>query len=136
MNKKRIWTILMAFLVTPMIALAELVTATSDPFTFPAIDNIRQNKSIAITPVFSSKGYSTLSHSMTLTWSIPVSINAKKGSITIFTLQGKALKTFDLTSRSGAVTWKLPRSQSQNGLLIARLSYGAHVSTLKLVLCR
>jgi hypothetical protein len=136
MNKKGIWTIAMAFLVTPMIALAELVTATSDPFTFPAIDNIRQNKSIANAPVFSSKGYSALSRSMTLTWSIPASVSAKKGTITIFSLQGKAIKTFDLTGRSGAVTWKLPRSQSQNGLLIARLSYGAHVSTLKLILCR
>lgn len=136
MHKKGILIILTAFLFAPMIALSELVTATSDPFTFPAIDNIKQNKAMANTPVFASKGYSARAHSLTLTWSVPASITAKKGSITLFTLQGKALKTFDFTSRSGAVTWKLPNSQSQNGLLIARLSFGAHTSTLKLILCR
>jgi hypothetical protein len=136
MRKKRIVILLASFLFTPMIALSELVTASSDPFTFPAIDNIRQDKLIANTPVFAARGYSSLSRSLTLTWSVPASITAKKGSITLYTLQGKAIKTFDLTGRFGALTWKLPHGQSQNGLLIARLSYGAHASTLKLVLCR
>ena len=122
--------LLIALMSIPLVALAELVTASSDPFTFPAIDNIKQRAYSASAPV------STTSNAISLCWSIPATVEALKGRITLYSLQGKAIMTFDLKTRSGSTTWKIPHGQAKSGVLVARLSCGSHVSTLKLVLCR
>ena len=136
MKKRGLAMLLIALMSIPLVALAELVTASSDPFTFPAIDNIKQRAYSASAPVFSFRGLSTTSNAISLCWSIPATVEALKGRITLYSLQGKAIMTFDLKTRSGSTTWKIPRGQAKSGVLVARLSCGSHVSTLKLVLCR
>ncbi|MBN1127946.1 MAG: hypothetical protein JXA71_03110 [Chitinispirillaceae bacterium] len=128
--------LLTALLVAPLLIPAEVVTATSDPFTFPLIDNIRQKKVPAGAYAFTSHGYSARHRSLTLSWSVAHSVEAEKGVITIFTLQGKTLKTFSLDQKAGSVTWKIPGSASSSGVLIARLTYGALSTNLKIVMYR
>jgi hypothetical protein len=135
MKRKKTALILIAILVVPAAIIAEIVTASSEPFTFPEAGTIRQHQPIALNAVFSSNGYSASTRSLIIKWSVPL-VDANNGTIVIYSLQGKAIKMFPLNSRSGSIIWKVPSSQAKSGILIARLTYGSHASTLKLVLCR
>ncbi|MBN2038374.1 MAG: hypothetical protein JW768_16660 [Chitinispirillaceae bacterium] len=130
-------SLIAAILLVPVIvAVAEIVSATSDPFTFPLIDSIKQKQKAMTGYSFSAKGFSAHKRSLELAWSVGQSVQADKGAITLFTLHGKTVQTIEITKRSGSIVWNVPGNFSLSGVLIARLSYGGVNANLKLLICR
>ena len=123
-------------MVPGIVAVAEIVSAASEPFTFPLIDSIKQKKQAITGYSFASKGFIAHKRSLGLAWSVGQSVTASKGTITIFTLHGKMVETFEITKKSGSIAWKVPRNVSLSGVLIARLSFGSVNANLKLVICK
>jgi hypothetical protein len=136
MSWKHSFFFIMTLLLSAFFLGAEVITATSDPFVFPAFANVKQPKSTIQAPSFTARGFSTITRSLNLNWSVPASVNAKTGVITLLSLQGKTIKTFRITSRSGSIAWKVPADRALTGVLIAHLSYGRVASSLKLIICR
>jgi hypothetical protein len=125
-----------AILLSLSVAIGEVVTASSDPFTFPTFPGVKQPKLTASGLYLKFQGASFATHSINLAWSVPATIDAKYGSITLYTLQGKTVASALITGRSGHVTLKIPGKQGINGVLLAKLVYGSKALHSKLVVCR
>lgn len=115
---------------------AETVSASSTPFSFPSFTGIRQ----------SSRDGEHLSHfqfmtnaarpgAITFKWSFPLQMTKTKGKITVFSLRGQTIQTFQVLSCEGMVSWNASHDAAM-GLYIARIEYGSIKQNLRLIFNR
>ena len=125
-----------AILLSLSVAIGEVVTASSEPFTFPTFPGVKQPKLTTSGLYLKFQGASFAAHSISLAWSVPVTIDAKNGYISLYTLQGKTVASALIAGRSGHVTLKISSKQGINGVLLAKMVYGSKTLHSKLVVCR
>jgi hypothetical protein len=123
-------------LLALFLAYGETITATSNAFTFPPMTGIKSGNHPAIAGHFGFSGFSQKSGLVTLAWSMPTELKGASGSITIYSLLGRAIKTFPISTPSGVVTWKAARNDGPAGIFFARFAYGTSKQNLKLILCK
>ena len=58
------------------------------------------------------------------------------GTLSIYSLLGRKVKTFNLTSRAGSMVWQMNPSEGMAGVYIARFAFGAYKHNLKLILSK
>ncbi len=112
----------------------ELLTAESNTFTFPPITAVSRPAPIAKPTYFKHTAMNTGSRTVTFSWSLPSASRVKSGSITVYTLRGQMVAKLPLSGNVGTVRWQLPSGHCKNGLYVARLTHGANVRNLKLML--
>lgn len=119
-----------------MIAGGQSITVESTPFTFPTEVGVKIPGSTPHTALyFKYSGPASRAGVLTLTWSFPAQPRNQKGTITVCSLLGRAVKTFPVSTNAGSVTWNVS-SQSVKGVYIARIICGSARHNLKLLLCR
>jgi hypothetical protein len=57
------------------------------------------------------------------------------GSITVYSLLGRSVKTFPVAANEGRVSWDLS-GQNVRGVYIARITCGTARQTIRFLLCR
>jgi hypothetical protein len=118
-------------------AMADIVTASSDPFSFPLTQPVKQPlKKAAEALALHVKQAVSPEHSLAVNWSVPASVEAKSGMVTLFNLQGKALAVFPLAVKKGSAVLPLAKGQELTGVYIVKLTFGTAAATIKLAACR
>jgi len=108
----------------------------SAPFTFPVEVGVKIPGSILRTaPYFKYSGPASRAGALTFTWSFPAEPGNQKGTITIYSLSGRAVKTFPVSTNAGMVAWDVS-SRSVRGVYVAQITCGSARHNLKLLLCR
>jgi hypothetical protein len=115
-------------------ARADIVSASSSSFQFPAIVGIRQGLVLSHPSYLRYLQNAAGEKSLTLTWALPTQQKAQRGSITIYSLRGQAIKTFAITAASGTVKWAGSHAGA-GGFYIARLVYGQVHENIRMMLC-
>lgn len=118
-------------------AMGVTITATSNTFTFPTLTGVKDGRLITkAATYFRHSGFSTRSGVVTFAWSIPAQTNVERGSIAVYSMLGRMVKTFPVASAMGVVTWKASNNEGFGGVYIAKLVYGSYKQNLKLILCK
>ncbi len=118
-------------------AMGDVVTATSNAFSFPALTSIKNGNGIAKAAVyFKHSGFSPKSGIVTFMWSVPPQTNVERGTIVIYTMRGQTVKIFPISAAAGAVTWRTSGKEGLGGVYVAKLTYGSQKQNLKLILCK
>jgi hypothetical protein len=113
---------------------ADIVSASSSPFTFPAVTAVKQGMVVSHPSYFKFLQNPTGARTLTFSWSLPVQSKTQRGAITIYSLRGQAIKIFPVLSPSGMVRWNAAK-EGAAGIYIARLVYGSVQQHLRLMLC-
>jgi hypothetical protein len=125
--------ILVLFLAFGVFAAPETVSKASNPFIFQKGIGVIYPKVYSVNGMsFSYKKITARKESMSFSWSLSKE-KADLGTLSIFTLSGKMVKSFDVTSPEGSRTWSMPRSRMASGVYFAKLSYGKFNKSLKIV---
>jgi hypothetical protein len=119
-----------------MIAGGQAITVESAPFTFPAEVGVKIPGSTPHTAMyFKYSGPASKAGMLTFTWSFPAQPGKQKGTITVYSLSGRTVTTFPVSTNAGSAVWDIS-SQSVKGVYIARIICGSARHNLKLLLCR
>jgi hypothetical protein len=134
------WRILMkvaaGLFFAAVIGWGQAITATSPPFTFPDEVGVKLPGSTPHTAMyFKYSGPASQAGVLTFTWSFPAQPKGQNGTITVYSLSGRAIKTFPVSTNAGSVFWNLS-SKSVKGVYIARIICGSARQNLKILLCR
>ena len=114
---------------------AETITASSDVFTFPPFSGVKNGLIGSHSMYFRCSGVSPIANAVTFAWSVPSQIKTESGTITVYSLVGKAIKTFRPNSRTGSVMWKRgPGEGRAAGMYIVSFSFGSVKQHLKLII--
>ncbi len=115
---------------------AETVVKNSKAFTFPVTVGVRGGNALQHKEaVFAGSANLEGRRTITLSWSLP--LKTAFGSISIFSLSGAKIKSFQVTSPQGYVNWDISGTgRSGNGIYLATLSCGSIKKNLKLMFCR
>jgi len=119
-----------------MITGGHTYTIESAPFSFPAEVGVKIPVSTPSTAMYFKYSVSASPAGLlTFTWSFLGQAAHQRGTITVYSLSGRAVKTFPVSTNAGSVTWHAP-GQSVKGVYIARIICGSARQTIKLLLCR
>lgn len=111
----------------------EIITAASNAFTFPAVTAIKfSGRPGHAAPSFTCRSAVSKSAGVRFSWSFPSQAQKLKGSLTIFSPQGRSVRKYSLSANAGSVLWNAGQ-QSAVGVYIAKISYGANHQSLKFV---
>lgn len=125
--------LLVAVGIAVSVPVAETVTATSVPFTFPAVSRIKAGIDQAGPAYFTYSQASMRTGTVRISWRLPSDV--KKGSrIAVYSLSGKLVESFGIDSRNGVVEWKFGKQAVAGGVYLARLSSGSYKKNLKIFL--
>jgi FlaG/FlaF family flagellin (archaellin) len=128
--KTKIFMGSVGLLLATTIAMSEQVTATSETFSFPSVTGVGHYVQQANMPYFK---FAPVGRTAAISWSVPANVEAKSGSLRIYSLLGKEVASYNLTSKTGSINWNTAKSKVPTGVYIARLAYGSFKSNLKLV---
>lgn len=113
----------------------ETVFAGSNTFQFPVMTGVKTAPFSAKPATFTLQGLNRFSRSATFTWSFPSSrASEKQGNITVYTLLGKVVTRIPIYQHAGTTQWNYSKRLSNNGLYIARITYGATSKNLKMMM--
>jgi hypothetical protein len=119
-----------------MIAWGQPIIVESAPFTFPVEVGVKiTGSTLRTAPYFKYSGPASRAGVLTFTWSFPAQPGNQKGKITVYSLSGRAVKTFPVSMNAGSVTWNVS-SRSVRGVYVAQITCGSARHNLKLLLCR
>jgi hypothetical protein len=125
---------IMYLLVALSLSWGQALNATSDPFTFPALSDVKNGNLRDHQVFFKSSKIISKSNSVVFSWAISDQIRSNTvGNIVVFSLLGRAIKTFRVNEKTGSITWK-PQTKAQSGVYIVRLIFGSYSQNLKIVL--
>jgi hypothetical protein len=119
-------------LVTLSLSYGETVTATSGPFSFPEFTGIRNGKNAGGQAFFRFSGTATKSRGAIFSWAVPEQFKSAGGTITVYSLLGRSVKTFHLSSKTGYIVWKPTSPEAGRGIYLVRFAFGSYQHTLKL----
>jgi hypothetical protein len=131
--KRRVLIGMTWMLVTMSLSFGEPITATSNAFSFPAFSGIRDPQSSSRPSYFRFSGTSLKSHSTVFAWALPVQLKNQSGTISVYSLLGRSIKTFHLTSQSGSMVWKMTPAEGIAGIYLVRFAFGPYSHNLKLI---
>lgn len=127
---------LFVLLLAAVHAGAQTITATSAPFTFPSEVAVKMpGNAPHAASFFKYSGLSSRAGTLTFAWSFPAQPWNQKGAIVVYSLLGRAIKTFPVSTNAGTFTWNVS-NESVGGVYIARITCGSARQNLKLLLCR
>ncbi|MBN2188513.1 MAG: T9SS type A sorting domain-containing protein [Chitinispirillaceae bacterium] len=119
-----------------IIAGGQPIIVESAPFTFPVEVGVKIPLSNPRTaPYFKYSGPVARAGVLTFSWSFPAQPVNQKGTITVYSLLGRAVKTFPVSTNAGMVAWDVS-SRSVKGVYVAQITCGSARHNLKLLLCR
>jgi hypothetical protein len=126
-------SIFVLLMVLGVFAAPEILTKSSAPFAFkPGIGVIYQ-KGYTINGIgFSYKKAASGKPAMVFSWTLPKEKNIP-GKLSIFSISGRLVKSFDLSSTQGSVNWVMRNGKAGSGVYFAKLSYGSFNKNLKIV---
>jgi hypothetical protein len=119
-------------LVALSLSFGETVTATSSPFSFPDFSGIKNGQSAGGQAFYRFSGTVLKSRGALFSWTIPEQLKSANGTITVYSLLGRSMKTFHLTSKTGSIVWKMTPSEAGPGIYIVRFAFGSYQHNLKL----
>jgi hypothetical protein len=121
------------FLAFAIFAAPENVTKTSSPFIFQQGIGVLYPKVYSVNGMtFTYKKITAGKQSMSFSWSLPKTIG-DAGKLSLFTLSGKMIKSYDVTSPQGSHTWSMAQGKIGSGVYFARLTYGKFNKSLKVM---
>jgi hypothetical protein len=124
-----------ALILLPLsLAAGDIVTASSNSFIFPSAVGIKGGTAIANAIQTNHFTFSARPGIMGFSWSVAYQSQVKSGKITIYSLNGRTVKTFAISAKTGSLSWKAPNKETPAGIYIAKLSFGSSIQNLKLVL--
>ncbi len=113
---------------------ADKVSASSHAFSFPAFTAVKQGTVVAHPSYFKFLQNPAGARVMTFMWSFPAQPAMQRGSITVYSLRGQAVKSFPFTGSSGMVKWNAAKDGAP-GIYVARLVYGSVRQNIRMMLC-
>ena len=129
-------TVLFVLLLMAVHIGAQTITATSDPFTFPAGVAVKMpGNALHAASYFKYSGLSSKAGALTFAWSFPSQAWNQKGTIVVYSLLGRTIKAIPVSMNAGTVTWNISK-ENVRGVYIARIICGSARQNLKLMLCR
>jgi hypothetical protein len=124
-------------LLSLSLAMGDIITATSNSFIFPQITGVKDGKLLANSGTyFKHSGFSQKSGIVTFSWSVPGQVNVPHGTIAIYSMQGRMIKSISIASASGTVSWNTSKKIGLGGVYVAKLTIGSYKENLKLMLCK
>jgi hypothetical protein len=127
-------TALLICIVCPTYLSAEKISMASNPFTFPEITRVSVAQQQKPVTFFRHSGLNPFSQSVTFNWSLPNAADKSMGTIVVYSLLGRVIKTLPVSGNTGTATWNFTTSQSRSGLYIVRIRYGNQIRNLKLMM--
>ncbi len=113
---------------------ADVVSASSTPFSFPVFTGVKQGIVVSHPAYFKFLQNPVGARTLTFSWSLPAQSKTQRGAITVYSLRGQAIKVFPVVSPSGMVRWNAAK-EGAAGIYIAKLVYGSIQQHLRLMLC-
>ncbi len=131
--KRKILSVIAGLFIIASTANGEPITAQSEPFTFPPLADIKDGGNSTGRTFFKCSGSSMKNGRVTVSWRLPVQIKTSHGFITVYSLLGRVIKTYNVDSKAGNMVLKMDRSGLFNGVSIVRFSFGSYNQTLKII---
>jgi hypothetical protein len=124
--------VLVLFLAFGVLATPENISKSSAPFSFAQAGVLQQYIHSANGSYFSCKKLANGRQGMVFTWSI-LDNSAKTGNLSIYSISGKLIKSYEVTSRQKSIIWSMPQSKIASGVYFAELNYGSFRKNAKIV---
>lgn len=125
--------ILVLFLALGVFAAPETITKSSASFSF------KQGVGVLFPMGYSANGNSFYykkiavgKPGMAFSWVLPKEKDVP-GKLSIFSLSGRLVKSFDLSKAKGSINWTMQNSKISGGIYFAKLSYGSFNKSLKII---
>ena len=128
-SKCKVLVLLIAFGV---LAGHEAYSPQSAPFSFLQVGVTNPYSLMTTNSSFSCKKIASGKEGILFSWSLPGN-TAKSGNLSVFSISGKLLKTFNLTSRDNSKIWNIPHDKLAGGVYFAVLTYGMWKKNTKIV---
>jgi hypothetical protein len=127
------YRIIVLFLALGVFAAHEDLSKPSAPFSFVPTGVIYQVNNSANGTSFSYKRMTTGKQGMVFSWSLP-KIKTDMIKLSIYTMSGKLIKSFALTSNDKPyVSWNGQNGKMAGGVYLATLSFGQFKKSLKVL---
>ncbi|HUI91264.1 MAG TPA: T9SS type A sorting domain-containing protein [Chitinivibrionales bacterium] len=124
--------LLVLFLAVCVFAAPETKTATSGQFSFVQGVGVYQPRLFNLDAMyFTCKKLVNGKGAISFSWSLP-GMKADNGKISVFTVAGKLIRSFDIKSQEGRISWNMP-SRMASGVYFATLTYGAFKKNAKIL---
>jgi hypothetical protein len=124
--------ILVLFLALGVFAAPENLQKSSAAFSFVQAGVINPYAYWANGSYFSCRKIANGKQGMVFSWSI-LGNTAQIGKLSIYTVSGKMIRSFDLTSRDKSVSWNMPQGKLASGVYFAVLNFGLLKKNLKIM---
>jgi hypothetical protein len=125
--------ILVLFLALGILAAPEQLSKSSDQFVFQQGIGVRYFAIAAVNGLsFAYKKVISGKEGLVFSWTLPKS-KADIGKLSIYSVSGKLIKSFNLTTPEGSISWNMPKGKMSSGVYLARLSYGSFNRSLKII---
>jgi hypothetical protein len=129
--KSKILVLLAAVCV---LAAPETLQKSSAEFSFvQGVGVIYQKAYFGGNSYFLYKRVGNLSNSIMFYWSLPELTGKEKGKISIFSVSGKLINSFNIKSSEGKIVWKMANNPIGRGIYFAVLSYGPLKKNVKIL---
>jgi len=129
LSKCKVLVLLTAFGV---LAGHEAYSPQSVPFSFMQVGVTNPYHQMMMNSTFSYKKLSSGKEGILFSWSLPGN-SAQIGKLSVYSISGKVLKTFSLTSRDNSKVWSMPQGKLASGVYFAVLSYGTWKKNTKII---
>lgn len=124
--------ILVLFLAVCIFAAPETVQKSSAQFSFIQGIGVFQPRHYSMDGMyFSCKRLVNGKGAISFSWSLPTGKN-DMGKISLFTVSGKLIRSFDVKSQEGRFSWNMPVRMA-SGVYFAVLTYGTFKKNVKIL---
>lgn len=124
--------VLVLFMVLGALAAPENIPKSSAPFGFVQVGVANPYYYATNGSYFLCKKLSNGKEGMQFSWSLPGS-TARAGKLSVYSISGKVIKSFDLSSRDRSIVWNMPQGKMASGVYFAVLTYGTLKKNTKIV---
>jgi hypothetical protein len=124
--------VLVLFLAVCAMADVENLSSSSAAFSFAPVGVIQQVSYFSNSVSFTCKKIAVGREGMAFSWALP-KIKGETGKLSICSVSGKLIKSFNLASNEGNFTWNVSRGKMAGGVYFATLSYGQFKKSLRIL---
>ncbi len=124
--------ILVLFLAFGAFAAPETIQSSSAAFSFVPAGVLQSYHSYSDGSTFSCQRLPSGKQGMVFAWSISGN-STRTGNLSLYSISGRLIKSFDLNSRQESVTWTMPQAKLASGVYFAVLKFGTTVRNAKIM---
>jgi hypothetical protein len=125
--------LLVLFLALAIFAAPEGLMKPSGEFVFKQGVGVKYQTITAMNGLsFTCKKINAGKNYLAFSWTLPQN-KAQIGKISFYSVSGKLIKSFNLTTPEGSINWSMTTSKLASGIYLARLSYGSFNRSVKIV---